>query len=693
MLGGKYLRSKGPHDPLPAIPEGVLDDDEYMVVFRDSDMIAPEQQLDRRDESVAVPGRLCNSQQLDFNSNPNHPIYRHLDSSNSLLPHHLGGFSGMLHRRDDGLGEGLGSTNYSNTIGSTAGCPKTRKVALVGIALDCSYTASFNSTETARDNVISVVNAASHVYEKSFNITLGLRNLTVFPPDCPGQAPSTAAFNIGCDTDAGKKTDISGRLNLFSAWRGQQNDDNAYWTLMSDCSSGSEVGLSWLGQLCVTNAHGGSSDSSDGDGDGASKSDATKSSVSGANVVIKTSVEWQVFAHETGHTFGAIHDCDTSTCARGHAQKLQCCPATGQTCDARGRYIMNPSANADAVEFSPCTIGNVCSGMLHHAIKTDCLTSNRGIQTITHAQCGNGVVEDGEDCDCGGEEQCAGNRCCDPKTCKFKDNAVCDDSNEECCKDCQFASASTVCRPSTGPCDPEEKCTGDSPVCPKDEHSPDGEKCSGNGTITEGSGFVGTLRCASGQCTSRDQQCRLVMGSMLDGDQTTACDTSTCRITCTGPSQPSMFCAAVMQNYLDGTPCRGSGHCKNGRCQGATFGGEVKSWVSQHKNLVIGLAAGIGGFLVLAVITGIIKRCRSPPRPRNAQPMPPQQMSPMPMQMPMPPPPPPAQPPHGYSGSPSMAQHVPWQPGPPPGPPGAMPQQPQPMYYPPPSNPPPPRYA
>ncbi|KAI5310670.1 hypothetical protein KEM55_003759, partial [Ascosphaera atra] len=250
MLGSNYLKTRNPRDPLPSLDEDdERDNDEFMIVFRDSDRTPLE--LTRRGE---IPDNTCNSHKLDFNADPNHPIYR------AFQPKHVGMTSfdslfGLL-KRDDTRGSGAGSANYSQTIGDTNGCPKTRKVALVGVTLDCEYTNSFNSTESARDNVINVINSASQVYEKSFNITLGLRNLTVFPAECPGHAPESAPFNAACNSDDGKKLDISKRLNLFSTWRGQQKDDNAYWTLMSDCSTGSEVGLAWLGQLCVNKASG-----------------------------------------------------------------------------------------------------------------------------------------------------------------------------------------------------------------------------------------------------------------------------------------------------------------------------------------------------------------------------------------------------------------------------------------------------
>ncbi len=55
----------------------------------------------------------------------------------------------------------------------------------------------------------------------------------------------------------------------------------------------------------------------------------------------------------------------------------------------------------------------------------------------------------------------------------------CDDGNNlpgDCCSPlCQFESSATVCRASTGACDPAETCTGESDVCPADVTRPDGD--------------------------------------------------------------------------------------------------------------------------------------------------------------------------------------------------------------------------
>ena len=517
-------------------PEAEMQKDEYMIVFRDSDIERPSDlgwstELKRSAEPFE---RSCNSNSLKFNSNPQHPVLRRDVGSWGFTR-----IEPLFSKRQidtNGIPSGgnSGSVNLKSTIGNTAGCPGTRKVALIGVATDCGYTGSFNSTESAHANVITQVNSASNVYEKTFNISLGLQNLTVQPADCPGTPPAATPWNSGC----GGNSTITDRLNQFSKWRGDTNDTNAYWTLLTTCNTGAEVGLAWLGQLCVAGV--------------TQNSDET---VSSANVVAKTSTEWQVIAHESGHTFGAVHDCDSQTCADSQTVNAQqCCPLSSDTCDAGSKYIMNPSTSDGITQFSPCSVGNICSALGRNSVKSTCLSDNKGISTISGHQCGNGIVEEGEDCDCGGEENCGNNQCCDPKTCKFKNNAVCDDSNQDCCKSCQFAGAGTVCRASTGPCDPQEVCAGNVATCPADQSAPDGQKC-GNGTES--------LQCASGQCTSRNQQCKTLMGSFTTKNDTYACDSQGCTLSCASPEFGAGVCYQMQQNFLDGTPCGGGGKCSN----------------------------------------------------------------------------------------------------------------------------------
>ena len=253
--------------------------DDYMVVWRDSD-ISPDAY-----QTVMQRGLdpfTCSSDDLAFNTDPSHPVYNDLRRRGQdhwgVMP--LGKLFGK--RQIDsqpGNGNSAG-VNLVSTIGKTAGCPNTRKVALVGVAADCTYTGTFNSTESLRANVIQNMNSASSIWEDAFQISLGLQNLTVMPANCPGAVQTSTPWNQNCDSGA----DITQRLNLFSGWRGTLGDTNSHWTLLTNCNTGASVGLAWLGQACV---HGSQTNN------GTSGNTET---VSGANVVAKTSTEWQVIA-------------------------------------------------------------------------------------------------------------------------------------------------------------------------------------------------------------------------------------------------------------------------------------------------------------------------------------------------------------------------------------------------------------
>ncbi|KAF4955573.1 hypothetical protein FSARC_11821 [Fusarium sarcochroum] len=535
--------------------------DEVMVVWRDSDVMSfNPNELKKREASAA----LCNSDTLGFNSK-----FHELQDFDTFGAAKTKSLFGRQSIDTGSTGDDGTNVDLEEHIGSVTGCPTSRRVALLGIATDCGYTAKFNSSEALRKSVIRMVNDASEVYEKTFNITLGIQNLTISDESCPGSPSDSAAWNQKCSDSV----DLSERLNLFSSWRGQSEDTNAYWTLLSTCNTDSAVGLAWLGQLCRP----GASANSNGGG--------RNETVAGANVVVRTSAEWQVFAHETGHTFGAVHDCTESTCPVS-SDSQGCCPLSKSSCDAKGDFIMNPSSREGISEFSPCSIGNICSGFRRN-VNTECLTDNRNVKTISGQQCGNGIVEEGEDCDCGGEDSCGDNPCCDPKTCKFKGKAECDNSNEECCTDeCKFSSSGTVCRDSTGPCDPEEKCSGSSATCPKDAHSNDGDDC-GDG-----------LQCASGQCTSRDEQCRANYQNTTSSSSVKAC-TNSCLLSCQASDEG--FCTQRNQNFLDGTPCGGGGHCDNGNCEGASTWKEIENWFQNNKKIAIPVGCVLAVLLVLAV--------------------------------------------------------------------------------------------
>lgn len=489
---------------------------------------------------------------------------------------------------DSGFSSGI---NLRNSIGNSDGCPTKNRVALVGLAADCNYMKDFNSTSDIREHFINIVNEASEQYERSFNITLGLASIFI-PRDgnCSGD---DLEWNYDCDENPSDM--ISDRLDKFSRWRGEGNrtgDGYATWSLFTSCRQDSVVGLSWMGMVCNSRGR----------------------SASGANVIVRTPLDWRVFAHEVGHSFGAVHDCTDSTCSQGMDRSSQCCPRSSDQCDASGEYLMNPSSTDSQDGFSPCTQGNVCGAMRQNSVNASCLTSNSGVNLVTKNECGNGIVEDGEECDCGGEEGCGENSCCDPETCQFRDGAECDDANEMCCNNCTFASSDTICRESKGPCDPAEYCTGNSSTCPDDEHRDNGEECSDDDHPDY------DLICISGHCTSRDLQCvQLLENTTLrvGGDEVNvsrACDDDrSCQLSCVDPSS-GPTCITTSQNFLDGTPCRGgNGQCERGRCVGGSSFGDSNgpfspSWFERNKATVIGVVCGILGLILLLILLGCIRR-------------------------------------------------------------------------------------
>lgn len=109
--------------------------------------------------------------------------------------------------------------------------------------------------------------------------------------------------------------------------------------------------------------------------------------------------------------------------------------------------------------------------------------------------CGNGIVEDGEECDCGTFEECnKKDPCCDPITCKLIKEAEC--ASGPCCDKChvsphfsllrswakfdfslQLREQGFICRDAFNECDLPEVCTGESGSCPGDVFKKNGSPC------------------------------------------------------------------------------------------------------------------------------------------------------------------------------------------------------------------------
>uniref|UniRef100_A0A8C2IWM9 ADAM metallopeptidase domain 19a n=1 Tax=Cyprinus carpio TaxID=7962 RepID=A0A8C2IWM9_CYPCA len=188
-------------------------------------------------------------------------------------------------------------------------------------------------------------------------------------------------------------------------------------------------------------------------------------------------------AHEIGHNIGMSHD-----------QEGCCVEATAE----QGGCVMAAATGHPFPKvFSRCSKKDLDNyfqkggGM--------CLFNMPNMKDLVGGKkCGNGFVEEGEECDCGEPEECT-NNCCHPSNCPLKVDAQC--AHGVCCEDCKLKQAGTMCRGAAGACDLPEYCTGGSPYCPSNVYLLDGSSCQ-----------HGRAYCYNGMCLTHEQQCLQLWG-------------------------------------------------------------------------------------------------------------------------------------------------------------------------------------
>ncbi|KAJ3592640.1 hypothetical protein NHX12_007767 [Muraenolepis orangiensis] len=151
-------------------------------------------------------------------------------------------------------------------------------------------------------------------------------------------------------------------------------------------------------------------------------------------------------------------------------------------CESWPGCIMEDTGVQHTRKFSKCSLNDYKEFLLKGG--GSCLF-NRPTKLFEATECGNGFVEVGEECDCGSRPECY----------------------KECCKKCSLANGAHC---SDGPCCNNTclTCSGDSGQCPPNLHKQDGYFCH----LNQG-------RCYSGECKTRESQCKYIWGSKAAGSE------------------------------------------------------------------------------------------------------------------------------------------------------------------------------
>ncbi|XP_014669132.1 PREDICTED: disintegrin and metalloproteinase domain-containing protein 10-like [Priapulus caudatus] len=243
------------------------------------------------------------------------------------------------------------------------------------------------------------------------------------------------------------------------------------------------------------------------------RSNGRRPHVQEPNTGIVTFVRLQQPAAGEGLTVSPIGTrIGTATLASPHDYPLHCRPGGPE-----GNYLMYASATGgdryNNDKFSECSVGNV-SQVLDAVLnekngKNNCFSSDEG------AFCGNNLVEEGEECDCGYEDECRED-CCYPRTthgkvqegtpCTLKAHARCSPSQGPCCgHNCEYLPESRgyECQRASE-CHDVSFCNGLTAHCPTPDPKQNRTACNKNTQVCWGG------ECRGSICNIEDmEQCSL----------------------------------------------------------------------------------------------------------------------------------------------------------------------------------------
>ncbi|KAM4624254.1 disintegrin and metalloproteinase domain-containing protein 9 isoform 2-T2 [Polymixia lowei] len=317
--------------------------------------------------------------------------------------------------------------------------PQTSYVELVLVADHLRFTFKKENETAVREEMVAMANLLDGYY-KQLNIRVVLVGLEIFKDGNP--------FDV-----EGLPGEVLGR---FVKWRKNSlipriRHDIGQLIVGRPQPYGSVLGMAFVGTVCSAATSG------------------------GINVFSDNNLAYisTVVAHEMGHNLGMNHDNEGCAC-------------NGNSC------IMSASASG-GTNFSTCS-GNEFERLINRGGGM-CLKNQPSLSDVVGiVECGNGLLEKGEQCDCGTPEECR-DKCCDAATCKLTPGSAC--AQGGCCNDCQIRVAGTPCRESSNACDLPEFCNGTSGFCPEDFYVMDGLPCENNAAY-----------CYEGRCQTYEFQCK-----------------------------------------------------------------------------------------------------------------------------------------------------------------------------------------
>uniref|UniRef100_A0A8C2Z0U9 ADAM metallopeptidase domain 9b n=1 Tax=Cyclopterus lumpus TaxID=8103 RepID=A0A8C2Z0U9_CYCLU len=323
--------------------------------------------------------------------------------------------------------------------------PQTSYVELVLVADHLRYIYKKQNESAVREEMVQMANLLDGYY-KHLNIRVVLVGLEIFKDGNPFDVEGSAGEVLGKFV-RWRKTTLLPKI---------RHDMAQLIVGLPAPYNNAILGMAFVGTVChVANA-------------------------GGINVFSKDNLAYvsTVVAHEMGHNLGMNHDAD------------------GCSCNDKDSCIMASTAGG-STSFSSCS-ERYFENLIIRGGGTCLKNQPSPSDVVDVAECGNGRLDKGEQCDCGKPAEC-NNKCCDAATCTFTSGAVC--SQGGCCDNCQVSIIvpGAPCRESVNTCDLSEYCNGKTEFCPNDFYVMDGLPCQDH---------QATAYCYEGQCQTYDVQCR-----------------------------------------------------------------------------------------------------------------------------------------------------------------------------------------